>query len=69
MATGSPGLELTHVQAVQMSREEKGTLKEMSVTHICVCSSPKLTASFHGKASGCGSHGSVSHAHQACAFC
>lgn len=47
MAAGSPGLEIIHVQAMQMSREE-GTLKEMSVTHGCVCSRPKLAASFCG---------------------
>lgn len=47
MAAGSPGLEIIHVQAVQMNRE-KGTLEEMSVTHSCVCSRPKLAASFCG---------------------
>lgn len=39
----------------------EGTLKEMSSTHGCVCPSPKLAASFHGEASGCGPHGSVFH--------
>lgn len=42
MGAGSPGLEIIHVQAMQMSREE------MSVTHGCVCSRPKLAASFCG---------------------